>query len=644
MLSTIFFIAMFLIVAAFSLDLFPNFDEKKHECTADTIQASVQQDGSLHVVDARSYHFTGTYSLTAAVLDPPSGGSAVVNGVSVTDASGATTALTEVPFQASWRTSGGPPSGNYAVDTQKNTIYAFSTTTNADKTFTFDYSYTNAITQYSDVDVLYWQFIGKKWDVDTNKITATLTLPVPQGETVKGAQNVYAFGHGDLGGDVAFNENGTIAFTVPKVKSGDFAEMRVAFPTSWTPNISSDKISSGEGLPTIMQEEESWQKEANAKRLQSALMLIIPICISVGLIIWALIMFLKYGKEHKPQFTGEYWRDVPEKGMHPTVAARIWRWNKEDANDITATLMHLSNLGIVSIESEEYTRDRKLLPDKLETTYRLKLHKKRLSNAEAELSKIDAGAVKFIFGKVGYNEESITLNQIEQYADTHAESFVNGVNNWQATIGREVNDRQFFEAKGDHLKGVLRGVALAVAAIGFIISFYTANFAIILGLLPGVIGLFIFSHFMTRRSVDAVEIQARCEGLKRWLEDFTALDEAIPTDARVWGEFLVYAYIFGITEKVVENLNRTIPDIWNDGYFTYSMLWYYSPYRAYGGAASSGDFFGRAFENTFDSARNAVQAASSAGGGGGGFSFGGGGGFSGGGGGGFGGGGGGFSR
>ena len=45
--------------------------------------------------------------------------------------------------------------------------------------------------------------------------------------------------------------------------------------------------------------------------------------------------------------------------------------------------------------------------------------------------------------------------------------------------------------------------------------------------------MFAFSFFMPRRSRDAVEIHARCEALKKWFEDFTALDKAVPTDAKV---------------------------------------------------------------------------------------------------------------
>lgn len=115
---------------------------KSHTCTSDTINATVNEDGSLHVVDARTYEFDGRYTLTAAVLDPPPGGTAIVNGVLVIDENGVTTQLVEVPFQGSWRTAGGPPSGYYSIDVAERAVYAFSTTEDERKTFVFDYTYT----------------------------------------------------------------------------------------------------------------------------------------------------------------------------------------------------------------------------------------------------------------------------------------------------------------------------------------------------------------------------------------------------------------------------------------------------------------------------------------------------------------------
>lgn len=615
---------------------------KSHECISDTVDASVAEDGSLHVVDAREYQFTGTYSLTAAILDPPESGAAIVNGVSVIDADGTRASLTEVPFDTLWRTTGGPGNGYYSYDSEKKTLYAFSKTSNATKTFVFDYTYTNAIDRYDDCSVLYWQFIPKGWDVDTNNVNATLTLPVPSGQAVSGGGNVIAYGHGDLSGDVAFNADGTISFTIPRVKSGTFAEMRVAFPPSWTPSVSSAKTHASSQWDSIIQEEAGWQREAQMKRIASALLLVVPLLLSVAMVVASIVMFRRHGKEHKPEFQGEYWRDVPAKGVHPAVVGRIWRWNEEDPNDLIVTMMHLGNQHVVSIDAEQSVRQRKILGDKVETTYRLTYHEDKA----ADLERIDYKALDAMFKH--FSGDTFTLSELQEYAKEHAEEFMDGVKRWESAVDDEVGKRGYFELEGERYKSVMQFVSVGIAVLAAVLSVVLENFAPLLGLLPGCAVMFAFSFFMPRRSRYAVEIHARCEALKKWFEDFTALDKAVPTDAKVWGELMVYAYLFGVSDRVAEQLSQINPDIWDDAAFASTVYWYHAPYSYAAGAAgvSTGDFFHDAFDNTFASAQAAIDAATAkdlasdvfSGGGGGG------GGFSGGGGGGFGGGGGGFSR
>lgn len=613
---------------------------KSHACTSDTINATVGEDGSLHVVDARTYDFEGRYTLTAAVLDPPPGGGVIVNGVSVIDANGVSSTLTEVPFQGSWRTAGGPPSGYYAFDVIENTVYAFSTTEDEKKTFVFDFTYTNAITRYDDVSVLYWQFVAPNWDVDTEDVGAFVHLPVPAGQSIAGGENVYAFGHGNVNGTVTFTDNGAIEFTVPRVREGSFAEMRVAFPASWTPAVLSSQTRAYDGLPQVLEEEKAWEHQMQVQRIIDVLMLVIPLCVSLACLIVAIVLFLRYGREHKPRFTDEYWRDVPDKGTNPAVIGRLVRWNKPDANDLTVVLMHLSNLGVVSITRETSVEERKVLGDKEHVTYRLGINPEK--RAKADYDAIDVKALDLVFDKIGVQYGSVTLADIEAYAKDHAESYVNSMQMWQGAISAEVDRRGFFEKAGERCKRAFQIAAIVLLVLGAFVSITIENFMPLIGLVPGIIILLVFAHFMTRRSQEAVDILARCRALKRWFKDFTALDEAVPTDAKVWGELLVYAYLFGVADQVVNDLNRVAPDIWESDVFVGSMLWYYNPYMAMHLGAASAAFFGNAFENTMHSAQNVIAAAK--GGGGGSGSFGGGGGFSMGGGGGFGGGGGGFSR
>lgn len=611
---------------------------KSHACTSDTINATVMEDGSLHVVDARTYEFEGRYTLTAAVLDPPPGGVAIVNGVSIIDANGVSSTLAEVPFQGSWRTAGGPPSGYYSVDTRDGTVYAFSTTEDERKTFIFDYTYTNAIDRYDDVSVLYWQFVAPNWDVDTEDVHAFVHLPVPAGQSVVGGENVYAFGHGNINGAVAFLDDGTIEFDVPRVREGESAEMRVAFPAAWTPAVSADQTHASDGLPQVLEEERAWEHEAQVQRVVDVLLLVVPLCVSLACLIVAIVLFLRYGREHKPRFTDEYWRDVPDKGTNPAVIGRLVRWNKPDANDLTVVLMHLSNLGVVSITRETSVEERKILGDKEHVTYRLGINPEKRSKVDYDA--IDVKALDLVFDKIGVQYGSVTLEDIEAYAKDHAQSYLNSMQLWQGTIDVEVDRRGFFEKAGERCKFAFQVAAIALIIVGIFVSITIENFMPLFGLLPGIVVLFVFSFFMTRRSQEAVDILARCKALKRWFKDFTALDEAVPTDAKVWGELLVYAYLFGVADQVVNDLNRVAPEIWESDVFVGSMLWYYNPYMAMHLGAASRDFFGNAFENTMSSAQSIVSAAKGGGGG----SLGGGGGFSMGGGGGFGGGGGGFSR
>ena len=131
---------------------------------------------------------------------------------------------------------------------------------------------------------------------------------------------------------------------------------------------------------------------------------------------------------------------------------------------------------------------------------------------------------------------------------------------------------------------------------------------------------------------------ARCKALRNWLRDFSALDERPPTDVAVWGEFMVYAYLFGVAEEVIKQLRVAAPDLMTDasvGTASYPWwLWYTASHGSAGDALlPAGSLFQQSLDHTESAARAALSAASgkgfsSAGGSGGGFSFGGGGGFS----------------
>lgn len=152
-------------------------------------------------------------------------------------------------------------------------------------------------------------------------MTCTITLPVPSGSTAVVGDNVRAWGHGPLNGSLAFNETGTaVTYKVDTVPSGTYAEARVVFPVSWLTSISATSLKAhGEEshLESVLKDEQQWADSANYQRLYSLIFVIVQGIIAVLLVLWGVLMWFRHGKEHKPGFTDDYWRDVPDKDAHP---------------------------------------------------------------------------------------------------------------------------------------------------------------------------------------------------------------------------------------------------------------------------------------------------------------------------------------
>ena len=154
--------------------------------------------------------------------------------------------------------------------------------------------------------------------------------------------------------------------------------------------------------------------------------------------------------------------------------------------------------------------------------------------------------------------------------------------------------------------------------------------AAICGVCGGISLYLLSSKFFKDISAEAIETKAKVLALKRWLQEFTRLDEAVPSDVILWNRLLVMAVALGVADKVIEQLKVAMPELIDDPDFMPVYSWYYI---GHSGMGSPADVFGGAIHDASVAAiANSIDA--SGGGGGGGFSSGGGGGFGGGGGGG----------
>ncbi len=119
-------------------------------------------------------------------------------------------------------------------------------------------------------------------------------------------------------------------------------------------------------------------------------------------------------------------------------------------------------------------------------------------------------------------------------------------------------------------------------------------------------------------------------GFKKYLKEFTIINEREARDVGLWGDYLTYAALFGIADEVAEQFKELVPDFFenpqNYGYYgagwdTYDMLFMMHMVNS----------FSRTAYDSYMAGRSATEISTASSGGGGFSSFGGGGGFSGGG-------------
>ena len=625
---------------------------KSYEVSSVDIAAQAETDGSLRAVEQRTFNFDGEFSAVWWNIENlPPGAELIVNQMRMArvdingEVIGDWVTLPSVPFVLSWREAGGPGSEAYSLDAPTSTIYAFFEAYNEAITIELDYTMTNFAQAYKDVADVYWKYVASQWEEASQNVTMTLSLPVPQGVEVVAGENVRAWGHGPLDGSLAINPDGSVLYEVPVVNPGQFAEARVVFPVEWLTNLSASSVAlhpEEMHLEQVLKEEQGWADQANRDRMMSLAFIIVCGLVCVILLAWALRAYFKFGKEHTPDFTDEYWRDVPDQAVHPAVIARLWRWNRESQNDFTTTLMHLSHLGAIRIDKGSYDEPKSFgRSEKVEDYYLTRVS----SVADTVEDPIDQRALSLLFDTIAEGKDSLWFGTIQQYGKKNPEGFIEAMKLWQGIVSVEANRHDYFEAKGKRYQGYLVALAFILALAGVFIGLFMVNFIPLIFMLPTAIALGVIGNYMPRRSVEGNNLVAKCKALRNWLRDFSALDERPPTDVKVWGEFMVYAYVFGIAKEVMKALQTRVPELFEPhagaAYSTTYVPWWfwYTPtYGANGSVMpSAGDLLQTAVTNTTSTAQAALSAASgdfsSGGGFGGGFSGGGGGGFGGGGGG-----------
>ncbi len=426
----------------------------------------------------------------------------------------------------------------------------------ATRTYEISYTVVDAIGKYNDYAELYWQFVGADFEVDADKITGTITLP----SNANSEEDIKVWGHTEnLNGEIYVTDTNEIKFQVENFDAGRYVEVRVLFPTEMIE--STGRTYNENRYDDVIKEETKWANQANLRRkweeIKDEVVATFVIFVILALCIIFIEKAVKYGKKlssikkYVPEQNLDYYRDLPEKDTTPGEAVYILKepynaFSRHFGKIFSATLLDLKLKDYIDLRVEKTEKNKD------------KIYFKKLKESDSNLKGDEKRILDFAYKAFG-KETEIEIKTLEKYIEKHPAGVEALINGCQKAIESQLKESGIFDKKQKEEFSNYAGLSGVYYVFAIITLFWAFPLAIVLlinGLLCGSIKK--RANVLTQKGVDSKE---KWKGLKKYMEDFSLLNEKEIPAIEVWEHYLVYATAFGIADKVLKQLKTIYPNI-----------------------------------------------------------------------------------
>lgn len=462
----------------------------------------------------------------------------------------------------------------YALITQKGEFeiawgaHAQDTT----KQYKIEYTVKGAVKNYQDVAELYWQLIGKDSQIPIDLVKGQIQLPKPVTEE----QQFKVWAHGPLNGIINKTSNQQVNFEVSHFPTNTFLEVRIVTPTEiFSTNL--NKVSQ-KRQEQVLEEETKWAKEANDQREQliyqqqrreTTKKWFFIISESIGMIIMVLLIWLiirkskqlkKYPKLKATQ-KPKYYPEIPDEKSTPAQAAFLFYYpssinalEQVIPKVICATMLDLCKKGYLTF---------------LPSTNKKEQIRIQIKQKEDNLLEQDEKIMLDLLKQI-QKEESFSMKEMQKYMTKNSAKVLKIFKQIEDTAKKQQEEKKNCDGKREKeaTSFMAKGVGyLFLTLLGIICMKATILPAIILTIMN-----FILSSRIKQLTQKGMDEKALWIGLKRYMEDFSLLKEKEVPALIVWEEYLVYATVFGIADKVIKQLKVTYPEMNTQMVGDYSYL------------------------------------------------------------------------
>lgn len=540
-------------------------DGPSYDITNYDMDAYIQEDGTLHIDESITYYFSSSangltrdlryYYKTNKDTMEPNSANITTNFEKVSNAEKGDNGVYTVDTVNADRTDG------YDI-----MVYSPISSNNF-QTVHYSYDITDAVVQYNDMSEIYYNFIGNGIETDVGEFNLDIYLPKSINmDYVKYYPHTYATKLENIQVLLDSSSN-CINFNIKNIPSGEPVDARIVFPNTVLMNCTK-KYNNDYDFNSLY-------KIENSMSLGNTRYFIhITINIILGVLLVALcIIFLTYGIIKSKKFrttvkNANYFRDIPKR-LNLLEYQALLPSKMTDAlssNLIIATILDLTNRKILNMETKK-CRNKKKQSD---YEYNVSINKDadftKLCPYEKQiLSLIFSEQISTDFNVSDYTEKIVELNARFKEISKNSK-LVQQIS--KANSKRLIDTKKIYKKVKTSL--ILNFIILIVTLfIVFLFNTLVMNPDKVLGIIEFIISSVftaLFSFVVIVILDDLYKIptdkyaqdQKEVLGLWKYLKDYSLIKDRYPIELSIWNEYLVFASLFGIADKVAKEFKEEL--------------------------------------------------------------------------------------
>ncbi len=446
----------------------------------------------------------------------------------------------------------GTASGMYTVSVSDELykIKLYSPMRNEKRYFGFRYVLPRGVTVYEDIAQFNRKMVGRGWQNSIRDVSVKVILPKEADK-----DKIHAFGHGPLTGNIEILNGREIFFTLKNYRPGEFVETNILFPKEIVSKINPSYVKKTKGYDSIMAMEGKLAEESNRERDRAVRGMILGRVVFFGGVAWWLFLmvfiYLKNGKKYKViNPYGEYFRELPDDYTPAVAGTLVSRKMYPAPTHLFATVMDLVRKDYLEMEeiNEVNSKGKNIKKTIL----------KKVREVTSELKDYERLVFKWYINELG-DGEKVVLEDVEKYVSknlTNAKKFNANFEKWKTLVYTDMLSKGLKQDKRNKLAvafGVITGILLFIGGMVLIVIFQDPKFMLFnfLG-----IPLIVFSAAVNRPSKEKEEAYSRWKAFKKFLVDYSNLEEAKLASIHLWEHYFVYAIALGVAEKVAAGYKK----------------------------------------------------------------------------------------